>query len=460
MILEPHRQGLKVAAIARQLRIDRKTVRHQVRRPRPRAAGLRTSPATRPCHRSVPAYLQERLAADPTLTAVRLGRELMERGFAGASTAVKRAVATIRPTARLPVERRFEAPPGPQAQVGFARFEVTFADEPGTGRIVWRFALVLGPSRLIWARSVVHQRRQRRRSVCTAAPVRRPARDLPTLLRCHVAVAFADLGGVPRAILDDRMKAAVTGEDPGGPAICNRTWLGLARHDGFQPRACRPCRAKTTGKVGRRPFRCVREDFFLARAFRDLEDLHGQLRPLPARRRGPAACGTGSPAPLTMAGHGRQGPRARDGQAGRAQSLCRGAAGARAAAVRALPRRAQARAPRPARRLGQRCRQPRQRAGHDAPPPGARGACMSWPTRSACSRMARPWPATCPWKGEAGSASIPRPPAARYLVRPHRSALPAGCRRCSVPGIGPLAARPPAFCDATARQLAAQGRGR
>ena len=49
----------------------------------------------RPCHRSVPAYLQERLAADPTLTAVRLGRELKERGFAGASTAVKRAVATI-----------------------------------------------------------------------------------------------------------------------------------------------------------------------------------------------------------------------------------------------------------------------------------------------------------------------------------------------------------------------------
>jgi len=41
--------------------------------------------------------------------------------------------------------------------------------------------------------------------------------------------------------------------------------------------ACRPYRAKTKGKV-ERPFRYVREDFFLARAFRNLEDLNDQLR--------------------------------------------------------------------------------------------------------------------------------------------------------------------------------------
>jgi transposase len=76
-------------------------------------------------------------------------------------------------------------------------------------RIVWLFSLVLGYSRLIWARFVAHQ-------------------DLQTVLRCHMA-AFAALGGVPRQILYDRMKTAVIGEDDRGPHR-------------LQPRADRLCR--------------------------------------------------------------------------------------------------------------------------------------------------------------------------------------------------------------------------
>jgi hypothetical protein len=51
----------------------------------------------------------------------------------------------------------------------------------------------------------------------------------------------------------------------------------FARHYSFQPKACRPYRAKTKGKV-ERPFRYIREDFFLARSFRNLDDLNAQLR--------------------------------------------------------------------------------------------------------------------------------------------------------------------------------------
>jgi hypothetical protein len=50
-----------------------------------------------------------------------------------------------------------------------------------------------------------------------------------------------------------------------GHIVYNRTLLAFARHIGFQPRACRPYRAKTKGKV-ERPFRYVREDFFLGGA--------------------------------------------------------------------------------------------------------------------------------------------------------------------------------------------------
>ena len=116
---------------------------------------------------------------------------------------------------------------------------------------------MLGYSRLIWARFVVHQ-------------------DLQTVLRCHIA-AFEAMGGVPREILYDRMKTAVIGEDAEGGIVYNRALVDSARHYGFQPKACRPYRAKTKGKV-ERPFRYIREDFFLARSFRNLDDLNAQLR--------------------------------------------------------------------------------------------------------------------------------------------------------------------------------------
>jgi len=256
MILDLHRQGLSVSAIARQVGVDRKTVRSYI------AKGLEP-PAykTRPPRPSMAAafepYLRERLAAFPELTARRLWREIGDRGFSGGYSIVRDFVRDLRPPARTTFETRFETPAGEQAQVDFARFEVEFAAEPGVKRIVWLFSIVLGFSRLIWARFVLHQ-------------------DLQTLLRCHIS-AFADMGGAPRVILYDRMKTAVIGEDAEGSVIYNRGLVDLARHYGFQPRACRPYRAKTKGKV-ERPFRYIREDFFLGASFRDLDDLNDQLR--------------------------------------------------------------------------------------------------------------------------------------------------------------------------------------
>ena len=98
---------------------------------------------------------------------------------------------------------------------------------------------------------------------------------MQTVLRCHMA-AFEAIGGVPNEILYDRMKTAVIGE-AGGSIVYNRALIDFARHYGYQPKACRPYRAKTKGKV-ERPYRYIREDFFLARSFRNLDDLNAQLR--------------------------------------------------------------------------------------------------------------------------------------------------------------------------------------
>ena len=163
----------------------------------------------------------------------------------------------IRPDRERRFEVRFETPPGEQAQVDFARFEVVFADEPNTRRIVWLFSMVLGFSRLIWAR-LLFIRTCNRSCVATSPPSPRSA-------------------GAPREILYDRMRTAVIGEDADGLIMDNRSLIDLARHFGFHPKACRPYRAKTKGKV-ERPFRYIRQDFYLAGSFRNFDDLNAQLR--------------------------------------------------------------------------------------------------------------------------------------------------------------------------------------
>jgi transposase len=256
MILELHRQGLSVSAIARQLDLDRKTVRKYIERGlEPPAYGPRL-PRARLVTPFEP-YLRQRIVDFPELTGSRLLREIKELGYGGGYTTVKDFLRTVRPQALQVFERRFETPPGKQAQVDFAYFRTAFTDEPGAERIIWLFSLVLGHSRMMWARFVARQ-------------------DLQTVLRCHRA-AFEALGGVPAEILYDRMKTAVRGEVDDRGIVYNPKLLDLATHYGFVPKACRPYRAKTKGKV-ERPFRYVREDFFLGRSFRNLDDLNDQFQ--------------------------------------------------------------------------------------------------------------------------------------------------------------------------------------
>lgn len=254
-IIDMHRQGLSVSAIARETGLDRKTVRKYLasglvvpiygpRAPRPRLLDRYES------------YLRERVISHPGLTAQRLLREIRDLGYVGGYSGVRDFVREVRPTAAPAFEVRFETPAGQQAQVDFAYFRVVFEDEPTQARTVWLFSMVLGFSRFLWARFVAHQ-------------------DLQTVIRCHMA-AFEALGGVPAEILYDRMKTAVTGEGDAGGIAYNAKLLDMASHYGFVPRACKPYRAKTKGKV-ERPFGYIRQDFFLAGRFRNLDDLNAQL---------------------------------------------------------------------------------------------------------------------------------------------------------------------------------------
>lgn len=255
LIHDLKKQGLSITAIARKVGCDRKTVRKHLGRgmeapvygprpPRPRVV------------EPYEGYLRERVLSFPELSGARLLREIRQMGYAGGYTAVTDFLREVRPAAPRPFERRFETPPGRQAQMDFAEFAVEFTDEPGVVRKVWLFTMVLGHSRWLWGRYVASQ-------------------NLQSVMRCHIA-AFEAIGGVPEEILYDRMKTAVIGEDEAGVVSYNASLVALLNHYGAIPRACRPYRAKTKGKI-ERPYRYIRQDFFLARTFRDLDDLNAQF---------------------------------------------------------------------------------------------------------------------------------------------------------------------------------------
>lgn len=194
--------------------------------------------------------IQERLKAFPELSSVRLLEEIQAAGYAGGYTQVKVYVQGIRPRPAPEPVVRFETPPAHQAQVDFAEFTFPWGK---------RYALlvVLGYSRLLWLRFYARQ-------------------DMRTLFT-GLEEAFDFFGGVPKELLFDQMKAVITKDLRllGGQLVVNEEFLRFAAHWDFTPRACRPYRAQTKGKV-ERPIFYVRDNFVYGRAFLGDGDLDEQ----------------------------------------------------------------------------------------------------------------------------------------------------------------------------------------
>jgi transposase len=247
-------QGTNKSALARQLGVSRDTI-HRWIRDGDLDRDLDTDPVQYGPRPPVPTKLdrykpiiEARLAAYPELSAVRLLEEIRAAGYTGGYSQLTAFVQRVRPTPPPEPVIRFETPAGRQAQVDFARF-----------RFPWgvRYALlvVLGYSRLLWCRFY-------------------PRQDMATLID-GIEDAFLYFGGVPQELLFDQMKAVITRDLrlEGGALVRNAEFLRFAHHWGFTPRACRPYRAQTKGKV-ERPVRYLRGNFVYGRTF--LHDVDGQ----------------------------------------------------------------------------------------------------------------------------------------------------------------------------------------
>jgi hypothetical protein len=86
--------------------------------------------------------------------------------------------------------------------------------------------------------------------------------------------AFESFGAVPRVLLYDNLKSAVL-ERVGQAVHFHPTLLDLAAHYRFEPRPVAVARGNEKGRV-ERAIRYVRDSFFAARTFTDLDDLNAQ----------------------------------------------------------------------------------------------------------------------------------------------------------------------------------------
>ncbi len=249
-------RGVSKAELSRRFGVSRRTIHEWVvtgQLDRDLSSGdSRYSPRPPVAHKLDPyaGIIDSRLKEFPGLSAQRLFDEVRAAGYPGGYSRVRDYVRAVRPREVPEPVVRFETPAGRQGQVDFATFTLPW------GR---RHALVvvLSHSRLLW---LCFYRRQ------TMA-----------VLTGGLETAFERFGGVPKELLFDQMRAVVLSDlrVGGGELVLNAEFLRFAAHWGFDPRACRPYRPRTKGKV-ERPIRYIRESFFYGRAFANDEDLNEQ----------------------------------------------------------------------------------------------------------------------------------------------------------------------------------------
>jgi transposase len=197
-------------------------------------------------------FMLEVLTKYPRLSASRLYQMVHERGYRGAVDHFRHIVASVRPRPPAEAFLRLRTLPGEQGQVDWAHFgKVTIGRAT---RRLWAFVIVLSWSRAIFLRFYL-----------SAA--------MPSFLRGHVD-AFRFFEGVPRVLLYDNLKSAVL-ERFGQAIRFHPTLIELSAHYRYEPRPVAVARGNEKGRV-ERAIRYVRDSFFAARTWRDLNDLNQQ----------------------------------------------------------------------------------------------------------------------------------------------------------------------------------------
>lgn len=244
-----HVEKWRVGTIARQLNIHHSVVTRVLS-----SAGISKTRLTQRASIVAPfmGLIMETLEKYPTLTASRLYEMVCQRGYRGGVDHFRYVISLYRPRPPAEAYLRLRTLPGEQAQVDWGHFghiEIGRARRP-----LMAFVMVLSYSRKIFLQFYLDAR-------------------MANFLRGHTA-AFNAWNGVPRVLLFDNLKSAVL-ERRGDAIRFNPILLEFAAHYRFEPRPVAVARGNEKGRV-ERAIRYVRDNFFIAREWTDINDLNKQ----------------------------------------------------------------------------------------------------------------------------------------------------------------------------------------
>ncbi len=243
-------QGKSIYEIARTLGIARNTVRKYLRRG--------DTPPRRPPRPSKLDPFKDQIrrwvTEDHLLNCETMLLRLRPLGYTGQVSILKDFVHPLRPpkAGKCPV-RRYETKPGEQLQFDWGEFR--YVQETTTHKL-FGFTAVLSYSRM---RFVIFTKR------C----------DGPTLIRSLMA-ACEYFGGLPQAMLTDRMKTVLLDTD-GVSLVWQPQFADFMAAIGVTPRVCKPYTPQTKGKV-ERSIGVVKTSFWAGVQFTDVDDLNQQAR--------------------------------------------------------------------------------------------------------------------------------------------------------------------------------------
>lgn len=197
-------------------------------------------------------FILETLKKYPSLTASRLYDMVRERGYQGGPDHFRHMMSLHRPKPCAEAYLRLRTLPGEQGQVDWGHFGHCIIGN--ARRPVMAFVMVLSYSRKIFLQFYLNA-------------------QMSNFLRGHVA-AFEAFGGVPRIILYDNLRSAVL--DRKGDAIrFHPTLLEFSGHYRYEVRPVAVARGNEKGRV-ERAIRTIRDNFFAAREWKDIDDLNAQ----------------------------------------------------------------------------------------------------------------------------------------------------------------------------------------
>jgi len=223
MIKARHERGVYQKDIAEELGIHPKTVSRALKRgSAPSKKRAKKGSKLDPYKEQV-----DKLITQGVWNANVIFEVIKEQGYEGKKTMLRQYIAPKRPLRKSRATVRFETEPGQQMQSDWGEYITEIAGEKQKVHFIVN---TLGYSRRFhfWCG-------EKEDAEHTYEGVIR---------------AFEHFAGVPHEVLVDNQKATVL-KRVNGQVRFNERFVDLAGHYGFQPRACRPYRARTKGKCER-----------------------------------------------------------------------------------------------------------------------------------------------------------------------------------------------------------------